>query len=172
MLNRVQLVGRITKDPEVKVITKEGKEPVSVVNFGIAVNKPFKNASGEYEADFFNCSAFGKTAEFMGSYVKKGNLLAVSGSLTTRTYDKEQDGVKQTHYVTEVRCDSVYNYSSKSDGEAKPQTIGEIKAAWQKEWDEKSVGLDNDAKGKLKAQLHSKWQPKLDAAEAANDNPF
>ena len=164
MLNNVSLVGRITKDPEVKFI---GSENTPVVNFGIAVNKPFKNKDGEYEADFFNCSAFGKSAEFMGSYVKKGNLIGVTGRLTTRTYDKEE----QTHYVVDIRCNQVLNYESKAKDSVlgKFTTVEQVKAAWTKEHNEKSVGLDEGSKDALKKQLHKKYQPEIDRI---SDLPF
>lgn len=162
MLNNVSLVGRITKDPEVKFI---GTDNTAVVNFGIAVNKPFKNKDGDYEADFFNCSAFGKSAEFMGSYVKKGDLIGVTGHLTTRQYDKEG----QTHYVVDIRCNQVLNYATKNGGVVKYKDADEVKAAWKKEWDEKSVGLDSDAKEALKKQLAQKYQPEIDRFD---DRPF
>ena len=164
MLNNVTLVGRITKDPEVKFI---GNDNTAVVNFGIAVNKPFKNKDGEYEADFFNCSAFNKTAEFMGTYVKKGDLISIQGHLTTRTYDK----YGQTHYVVDIRCNQVYSYSKKSDESVlgKYANVEDVKAAWTKEYDSKSVGLDNDAKETLKQQLHKKYQPEVDRL---SDLPF
>jgi single-strand DNA-binding protein len=164
MLNNLSLVGRITKDPEVKFI---GTESTPVVNFGIAVNRVFKNKAGEYEADFFNCSAFGKTAEFMGSYVKKGNLIGITGNLTTRQYDKEG----QTHYVVEVRCNQVLSYESKKTDSVigKFKSVDDVKATWTKEYNEKSVGLDEDSKEALKQQLTKKYQPEIDRI---SDLPF
>lgn len=174
MLNVVNVVGRITAAPEVKFI---GSENTPCVNFGIAVNRPYKDkVSGEYEADFFNVSAFGRTAEFIGSYVQKGNLLAVKGTLTTRTYEKELDGKKQTHYVVEIKADNVYNYSPKSDGEVpvKKGNVNEspadVKAAMNKEFAQKSVGLDKEAKDNLKKEIAKKYQARLDAA--GKDLPF
>ena len=163
MLNNVSLVGRITKDPEIKMINNE----TPVCNFGIAVNRPFKNKDGEYEADFFNCAAFKQTAEFMGSYVKKGDLIGVVGALTTRTYDK--DG--QTHYVVEIRANQVLSYATKNTDSAlgKFTKVEDVEGAWKKEWNQKSVGLDDAAKTSLKQQLQNKYQPEIDRIK---DLPF
>ena len=93
-MNRVSLIGRVTKDITVRR-TQTGK---AVIGFTIAVNKPFKNADGEYEADFINCVAFERRAEIISQYVKKGDRFCVMGRLSTRNYEK--DGHKV--YVTEV----------------------------------------------------------------------
>ncbi len=167
MLNSVNVVGRMTKDPEVKMINGD----TAVVNFGIAVNRPYKDKdSGEYEADFFNCAAFKQTAEFMGSYVKKGDLIGVNGSLTTRTYEKEG----QKHYVTEIRADKVtLEQSFNKNGSSAShdyKSADEVKKARKTEWDLQSVGLDEAAKTNLQKRLHAKYQPILDKFE--NDNPF
>lgn len=96
MTNLVVLIGRLTKDPDIKK-TSSGK---SVASFALAVNQRFNRD----KTDFINCVAWEKTAEFLGNYVKKGNLVAVEGRITTRNYDGS-DGKKV--YVTEVVCDSV-----------------------------------------------------------------
>lgn len=105
-MNRVVLVGRITKDPELKTIPNG-----SVVNFSLAVNRPYLSKSGEREADFVNCVTFNKQAENLSRYIRKGGLLAVEGRLQTRTYTAN-DG--STRYVTEVVCDSIQFLESKS----------------------------------------------------------
>ncbi len=100
MVNNVTLVGRITRDPEV-IATGGG---TTVCNFTIAVNRTFKNQSGEYEADFINCVVFGAPAQNMGQYVKKGNLLGVTGRIQTRNYE---NNMGQRVYVTEVVASNV-----------------------------------------------------------------
>ncbi|GGB09717.1 single-stranded DNA-binding protein [Macrococcus hajekii] len=100
MINRVVLVGRLTKDPEYRV-TPSG---VSVATFTLAVNRTFTNAQGERQADFLNCVVFRKQAENVNNYLKKGSLAGVDGRLQSRSYDN-QEGRKV--YVTEVVCDSV-----------------------------------------------------------------
>ncbi|TDM02155.1 single-stranded DNA-binding protein [Macrococcus carouselicus] len=100
MINRVVLVGRLTKDPEYRV-TPSG---VSVATFTLAVNRTFTNAQGERQADFLNCVVFRKQAENVNNYLNKGSLAGVEGRLQSRSYDN-QEGRKV--YVTEVVCDSV-----------------------------------------------------------------
>lgn len=106
MMNRVVLVGRITKDIELKK-TSSGS---SVVNFTVAVNRTFTNASGEREADFINCVAWGRTADNMAAYISKGSLVGVDGRIQTRSYENQQG---QKTYVTEVHADKVQFLESK-----------------------------------------------------------
>jgi single-strand DNA-binding protein len=100
MLNRVVLVGRLTKDPELKY-TPNG---VAVANFTLAVNRPFSNQQGEREADFINCVVWRKPAENVANYLKKGSLAGVDGRLQTRSYENNQG---QRVYVSEVMAESV-----------------------------------------------------------------
>lgn len=99
-VNRVVLTGRLTRDPELRQLTT-GK---AVVNFGIAVQKKFKPQDGSPDADFFNVSAWGKTAEFVSQYLNKGRLCAVDGRLQSRKYTT-QDG--QQREVVEIVADDV-----------------------------------------------------------------
>lgn len=107
-MNKTILIGRICKDIELKATTS-GK---SVVTFTLAVNRDYKNADGNYDADFINCVAFGQQAETIGKYVNKGDKFGVIGKLNTRTYDKK-DGSKV--YVTEVMVDSFEFLESRKD---------------------------------------------------------
>ncbi len=100
MVNNVTLLGRITRDPEVKAVGNGS----AVCNFTLAVNRNFKNQQGEYEADFINVVAFGNTAQRMQQYVAKGNLLAVTGRIQTRNYE---NNMGQRVYVTEVVANNV-----------------------------------------------------------------
>ncbi|WP_405098109.1 single-stranded DNA-binding protein [Oceanobacillus sp. FSL H7-0719] len=100
MLNRVVLVGRLTRDPDLRY-TPNG---VAVANFNIAVNRPFSNQQGEREADFINGVVWRRQAENLANYMKKGNLIGVDGRIQTRNYEG-QDG--KTVYVTEVVADSI-----------------------------------------------------------------
>ena len=99
MLNRVILVGRITKSPELK----STQSNVNFVNFTLAVNRQFADANGERQADFLSCVVWRNQAENVAKYVHKGDLLGIDGRLQTRSY--EVDG--QTRYITEIVCDSV-----------------------------------------------------------------
>ena len=99
MMNRVILVGRITKDPELKVTQSN----IPVVTFTLAVNRQFADESGERQADFIQCVVWRKQAENMQKYVSKGSLLGVEGRVQTRQYEAD-NGMR---YITEVVCDNV-----------------------------------------------------------------
>jgi single-strand DNA-binding protein len=99
-LNRVVLVGRLTKDPELKY-TPNG---VPVASFTLAVNRSFTNQAGEREADFINCQVWRKPAENVANYLKKGSLAGVDGRIQTRNFEG-QDGKRV--YMTEVVAESV-----------------------------------------------------------------
>ncbi|MGM9971533.1 MAG: single-stranded DNA-binding protein [Anaeroplasmataceae bacterium] len=102
MINNVVLVGRITRDPELRYTPNN----IATVSFSIAVDRGVQSQSGERQADFINCVAWRQSAEFMSKYIKKGYMIGVTGRIQTRQY-QSQDG--QTRYVTEVVCDSVQN---------------------------------------------------------------
>lgn len=100
MINQVTLVGRLTKDPELKR-TSEG---TPVTNVTLAVNRHYRNQQGEIGADFVQCKLWNKTAENTSRYCKKGSLIGITGRIQTRHYDNPE-GVRV--YVTEVLVDSV-----------------------------------------------------------------
>jgi single-strand DNA-binding protein len=109
MLNRVVLIGRLTKDPELRY-TPSG---VAVASFTLAVDRSYKNANGEREADFIPCVVYRQLAELCANYLAKGKLAAVDGRLQIRTYDA-QDG--QRRWVTEVVAENVRFLSPKEGG--------------------------------------------------------
>ncbi|HLO12663.1 MAG TPA: single-stranded DNA-binding protein [Pseudoneobacillus sp.] len=100
MMNRVVLVGRLTKDPELRY-TPNG---VPVATFTLAVNRAFTNQQGEKEADFINCVVWRRPAENVANFLKKGSLAGVDGRVQTRSYEG-QDGKRV--YVTEIMAESV-----------------------------------------------------------------
>jgi len=106
-INNVTLVGRLTKDIELKK-TQSNK---SYVQFTLAVGRRFKNEGGP-EADFINCVAWNQVAEFLGKYAMKGNICSVEGRIQTRSYEK--DGNKT--YITEVLSEKVSLISPKPEG--------------------------------------------------------
>lgn len=108
MINNVTLVGRLTKDVDLRY-TKTGK---AVANFTVACNKPFKNQNGENEADFINCVQFGKGAESTANYMRKGSLIGVTGRIQTRNYENKEG---KRVYVTEVVANSVQFLEFKND---------------------------------------------------------
>ena len=107
-MNNVSLVGRITKDPELRTI---GSGSVTT-NITVAVNRRFTGQNGEREADFISCVVWNKQAENVCKYCSKGSLVGVTGRIQTRSYDG-QDGKKV--YVTEVVADNVTFLGSKND---------------------------------------------------------
>jgi single-strand DNA-binding protein len=110
MINNVTLVGRLTKDIDLK-FTPSGK---AVASGTLAVNRAFKNANGEQEADFINLVIWGKPAENTANYTKKGSLIGVTGRISTRNYEG-QDGKRI--YVTEVVAESVQFLEPKKDNQ-------------------------------------------------------
>jgi single-strand DNA-binding protein len=113
-MNKVVLVGRLTKDPEVRTMPTGN----TVASFTLAINRNFKNKEGNIDADFINISVFGRQAENVGKYVFKGSQLGVDGRIQTRSYDA-QDGTKR--YVTEVIAENVeFMSSGKRDDNSAP----------------------------------------------------
>ncbi|MGY3766913.1 single-stranded DNA-binding protein [Vagococcus vulneris] len=110
MINNVVLVGRLTKDPDLR-FTSNG---IATASFTLAVNRNFKNASGEREADFINCVIWRKPAETLANYARKGALLGVVGRIQTRNYENQQG---QRVYVTEVVCENFQLLESKKDNQ-------------------------------------------------------
>ncbi|MDT0867974.1 single-stranded DNA-binding protein [Staphylococcus pseudintermedius] len=114
MINRVVLVGRLTKDPEFRT-TQSG---VEVATFTLAVNRNYKNKNGEQQADFINCIVFRKQAENVNNYLSKGNLAGVDGRLQSRSYENQEG---RRIFVTEVICDSVQFLESKNNNQSNNQ---------------------------------------------------
>lgn len=99
-MNSVQLVGRLTKDPDLRYTAVKG---TAVARFSVAVKKKIKDAEGNYGADFINCVAFSKTAELIATHLTKGREIGITGSLITGSYEDKQ-GVKR--YTTDVKVDT------------------------------------------------------------------
>lgn len=112
-MNKVLLTGRITKDPEIRY-TSNG---TANLLFTLAVDSTQRDVNGNRQAFFVSCVAWGQQADFMSRYVKKGNMLAITGRIQTRSY---QDQAGTTHYVTEVVVEAVENLSPR-DPQAQPQ---------------------------------------------------
>ena len=117
-MNKVILTGRLTKDIEVKT-TANDKEYCS---FTIAVDRKFKDADGNRQADFISCTAWNKTAEFLGKYFHKGSRIGICGSIQTRSYEK--DGQKV--FVTEVLVEEAEFLDSKTDSQPQPQPKAQV----------------------------------------------
>lgn len=107
MINNVVLVGRITRDPELRYTPQQNQ---AVATFNLAVNRQFKNANGEREADFINCVIWRQQAENLANWAKKGSLIGLTGRIQTRSYENQQG---QRVYITEVVADSFQMLESK-----------------------------------------------------------
>ncbi|EEJ71741.1 single-stranded DNA-binding protein [Lactobacillus ultunensis] len=117
MINRVVLVGRLTRDPELRT-TGSG---ISVATFTLAVDRQFTNSQGERGADFISCVIWRKSAENFCNFTSKGSLVGIDGRIQTRSYDNK-DG--QRVYVTEVVVDNFALLESRKDREARGQNGG------------------------------------------------
>ena len=124
MLNRVILMGRLTKDPELK----QTPNNVSVATFSLAVDRNYQSDKDNKQTDFINIVAWRHTAEFVGKYFTKGQLVAVEGSIQTRSY-QDKDGNNRT--VFEVVADQVYFAEKKQNGENKSQSESSAKDSFQ-----------------------------------------
>ena len=108
-MNKVILVGNLTRDPELT----ETPSGIAVCRFAIAVSRDYANSEGERETDFFNITVWRGRAENCGKYLKKGNKVAIVGSLQNRSYE-DKDGIKR--YVTDVIANEVEFLTPKTSG--------------------------------------------------------
>lgn len=114
-MNKVILMGRLTKDPEIRY-TGTG-EPIAIARYTIAVNRPYKK-DGQTQVDFINIVSYRKAAEFIEKYFKKGQMIAVVGRLQVRSWD---DSEGKRHWSTEVITDEIHFAGGKNEnGSATP----------------------------------------------------
>lgn len=116
-MNKTILIGRLTKDPELKRTPNN----LAVVQFTVAVSRKYKSASGEYETDFINCVAWRAQAENLAKYMRRGSLIGIEGQIQTRNYE-DNNGVRR--YVTEVLAESISFLESKSTSSANTTNTG------------------------------------------------
>ena len=109
-MNKVVLLGRLTKDPEIRYTQTNN---IMVASFSLAVNRRFAKEGEERQADFINVVAWSKTAEFCSKYFKKGQQVGIIGRIQTRNWEDDQG---QKHYVTEVVAEEAYFADSKREG--------------------------------------------------------
>ena len=117
MINNVVLIGRLTRDVDLR----HTPQNQVVGQFTLAVNRNFKNQNGEYDADFINCVIWGKSAENLANWAKKGNLVGITGRIQTRNYEGT-DGKRV--YVTEVVAES-FKLLEKRDNSANQNSMAE-----------------------------------------------
>ncbi len=128
MYNKVILIGRLTKDPDVRV-TSTG---TPVATFTLAVNRTYNKE----ETDFINCVTWRKTAEIVGQYLSKGSLISVEGRIQNRSYDTDNG----KRYITEVICDNVVFLDTKGNDHqtVKPAQVADVK------FDDKNMDISSD----------------------------
>ena len=119
MINNVVLVGRLTKDCDLRY-TSSG---IAVATFNLAVNRNYAGQNGERETDFINCVVWRKLAETFANYTHKGSLVAITGRLQTRNYENQQG---QRVYVTEVIVEQVQFLESKATAENRKQNGNQV----------------------------------------------
>lgn len=128
-MNKVILIGRLTKDPELRYNEKNK----AITNFTLAVKRPYKNDKDEYESDFIFCKSFGARAETIGKFCKKGDLVGIEGKIQTGSYEK--DGQKL--YSTEIIIENIQFLSSSTNAPGKSKKPeDEPKNSVKKETDE------------------------------------
>lgn len=140
LLNRVVLIGRLTRDPELRY-TNNG---TAVTTFTLAVERPFTNSSGEKETDFLNIVVWRQLAETCANYLKKGRLCAVDGRIQTRSYDN-QEGRKV--YVTEILAESVRFLEwgdTQSNGNSKNRNLGDSSSFNSDPFDGETIDISDD----------------------------
>jgi single-strand DNA-binding protein len=123
-MNKVVLVGRLTKDIELRY-TQKG---TAVASFTIAIDRRFKNQSGEKETDFINCVAWGAQGETASKYVGKGSQIGVCGRIQTRSYEANDGGKR---YVTEVVCEEI-EFMGSGTGQARSSGFSPAKQDQQR----------------------------------------
>ena len=139
MINRVVLVGRLTRDVEVRK-TASG---LSVATFTVACDRRMargQDGNNQQSADFISCVAWRQTADFLGSYARKGALVGVEGRIQTRNYDR--DGQKV--YVTEIVCDTVNLLESKSQSQSRAQNSGYQDNSYQQPYSQPKPSTNDD----------------------------
>ncbi|EKF8800530.1 TPA: single-stranded DNA-binding protein [Enterococcus faecalis] len=134
MINNVTLVGRLTKDPDLRY-TQSG---TAVGQFTLAVNRNFTNQQGDREADFINCVIWRKAAESFANYARKGTLIGLTGRIQTRNYDNQQ---RQRVYVTEIVVENFQLLESKEVNEQRRSSKPD-QATFDKQATEKPDPLD------------------------------
>lgn len=108
-MNKVILIGRLTRDPELKTTNTN----LPYVQFTIAVDRNYQNKNGERQADFINCIAWRATADLIGRYIHKGNLIGVEGQIQTNSYDDPNTGMRRTS--TNVLVENIQFLEKKQD---------------------------------------------------------
>lgn len=158
MMNSVCLVGRLTRDPELKYTGNN----IAVASFSLAVNRNFKDANGERETDFINCVIWRQQAENLANWAKKGALIGITGRIQTRSYENQQG---QRVYVTEVVAENFQMLESRAAREGSNAIQGNTSGAF---------GNDNGYTGPYGQQTPQQQGPNFtrDNSPYGDSNPM
>lgn len=137
-MNTVQLIGRLTRDPEVRY--SQGSNPLAVARYTLAVNRAAKKDNEHPEADFISCVAFGKSGEFAEKWLKKGMRIGVEGRIQTGTFT-DKDGIKRKSFDIVV---SKHHFCDSKDGNAKSTDAGETPLPESNGFYEVNETMDDD----------------------------
>jgi single-strand DNA-binding protein len=147
MINNVVLVGRLTKDVELRYTPQNQ----ATATFSLAVSRSFKNANGERETDFINCVIWRQQAENMANFTHKGSLIGITGRIQTRNYENQQG---QRVYVTEVVADSFQLLESRSQGQQQQQQ-GQYQGQQQGNYNQNQNNYQNQGQQNTVQQQHN-----------------
>ena len=156
MINSVCLVGRTTKDPELRYTPSN----VAVATFSLAVNRNFKDANGERETDFINCVIWRQQAENLANWAKKGALIGITGRIQTRSYENQQG---QRVYVTEVVAENFQMLESRATREGGSANQGNTSGAF---------GNGNGYAGPYGQQAPQQQGPNFGRSNSMQSNPM
>lgn len=156
MINSIVLVGRLTRDPELRYTTSN----VAVATFSLAVNRNFKDANGERETDFINCVIWRQQAENLANWAKKGALIGITGRIQTRSYENQQG---QRVYVTEVVAENFQMLESRAAREGSNANLGNTSGAF---------GNDNGYAGPYGQQAPQQQGPNFGRSNPMQGNPM
>ncbi|MFD1318661.1 single-stranded DNA-binding protein [Loigolactobacillus zhaoyuanensis] len=162
MINRVVLIGRLTRDAELRY-TSGG---AAVASFTLAVNRQFTNRNGEREADFINCVMWRKSAENFTNFTHKGSLVGIEGRIQTRNYDNAEG---QRVYVTEVVADNFSLLESRSADEHRQQGGGQSNGGYNN--NNQANNFDSSNAFNQAPQSTTNSAPSNGPASSANSNP-
>lgn len=167
MINRTVLVGRITKDPELRYTSGN----IAFARFTLAVNRTFAGPNGEREADFIQCIIWRKQAENLARFVRKGSLLGVEGRIQTGSYDDNEGNRK---YTTDVVCDSVQFLEPKGSDSNQNQNQNQSQGGYQQDRgfnnDHSQKFYDDKSQQQKQPQQRRESTPVIDVTE--DDLPF
>lgn len=156
MINSTVLVGRLTRDPELRYTTSN----IAVATFSLAVNRTFKDANGERETDFINCVIWRQQAENLANWAKKGALIGITGRIQTRSYENQQG---QRVYVTEVVAENFQMLESRTAREGSNANQGNTSGAF---------GNDNGYVGPYGQQAPQQQGPNFGRSNSMQSNPM